>query len=43
MNIATIIVLIVVAAGVYWSVATLRRTGGRRCNGCCDQCDKKRK
>ncbi|MBR5716956.1 MAG: FeoB-associated Cys-rich membrane protein [Bacteroidales bacterium] len=38
MNLATIIVVLIIAAGVYWSVATLRRTGGRRCDGCCGGC-----
>jgi len=38
MNLATIIVLLIIGAGVYWSISTLRRTGGRRCGGCCDGC-----
>ena len=38
MNLATIIVLLIVGAGAYWSIATLHRTGGRRCDGCCGGC-----
>lgn len=38
MNFATIVVLLILGAGVYWSISTLRRTGGRRCGGCCGGC-----